>query len=517
TAAGIVQIAAVATGVDKNGDNAMELSPSEKALLTITVPQPKIVITEQKITFAEKAITKTYGDGKFISIGTNDKADGGAVTYVSSNPLVATVNPQSGEVTILANGLTSITATAAPVNEKYSEGKNSYTLTVGEKEITPAMLGAISDVTYTGAEFKPEPIITDAVPLVKGVDFTFTYENNINAGTAKVIVTGMGKYKGTVNKSFTILKKPLTPAAFNEIAPLTYTGGFLEPALTASNTEKGNPRLNIDYTASYSDNKLATQNGRKAIVTVSAMANGNYVGSTTKEFIINKAAAPAVAEKVLYISKGESKNYSLDLNTLYLPSDAGNKTYYLGALYNAYNAFYALPRIEGNMLTYKTNSMPYAVSPIATQYITIVSENYGDVAVGIRFDVTNQRTVTVSGINVGNKTYDGAYATVSGTPRAQLDGKNINVSGFDYTWKKSADGTTLVPNSAPRDAGSYVLTVSVRDNSASYVGFVDIPFIITKANIKAVANSHVVYKEWNKDVTLPRYNVITTSLVGNDS
>ncbi|MEG1972838.1 MAG: hypothetical protein RR315_06715, partial [Oscillospiraceae bacterium] len=55
-AAGIVQIAAVATGVDKNGDNAMELSPSEKALLTITVPQPKIVITEQKITFAEKAI-----------------------------------------------------------------------------------------------------------------------------------------------------------------------------------------------------------------------------------------------------------------------------------------------------------------------------------------------------------------------------------------------------------------------------------------------------------------------------
>ena len=49
-------------------------------------------------------------------------------------------------------------------------------------------------------------------------NYTVSYSNNVNAGTAKVIVRGIGNYKGTVEKKFTILKRPAYPTVkkFNE-------------------------------------------------------------------------------------------------------------------------------------------------------------------------------------------------------------------------------------------------------------------------------------------------------------
>ena len=42
--------------------------------------------------------------------------------------------------------------------------------------------------------------------LVEGRDYTVTYKDNINAGTATVIITGIGCYTGTVERTFTIGK-----------------------------------------------------------------------------------------------------------------------------------------------------------------------------------------------------------------------------------------------------------------------------------------------------------------------
>ena len=62
--------------------------------------------------------------------------------------------------------------------------------------------------TYDGKAKKPAVTVKDGNTVLKeGRDYTVTYSNNINAGTAKVIVTGKGNYKGTVTKSFTITVK----------------------------------------------------------------------------------------------------------------------------------------------------------------------------------------------------------------------------------------------------------------------------------------------------------------------
>lgn len=50
---------------------------------------------------------------------------------------------------------------------------------------------------FTGSEIKPVPIVTgpSGESLKKDVDYTLSYENNLNPGTAGIKVTGIGKYE----------------------------------------------------------------------------------------------------------------------------------------------------------------------------------------------------------------------------------------------------------------------------------------------------------------------------------
>ena len=63
--------------------------------------------------------------------------------------------------------------------------------------------------TYDGMAKKPSVGIVmtgNKKALKEGTDYTVTYKNNVNAGTAAVIITGTGNYTGTINKTFQIRK-----------------------------------------------------------------------------------------------------------------------------------------------------------------------------------------------------------------------------------------------------------------------------------------------------------------------
>ena len=61
-----------------------------------------------------------------------------------------------------------------------------------------------TEYTYDGKAKEPAVTVTKGTEKLRGTDFTVKYENNINPGTAKAIVTGAGGYTGTVTKEFTI-------------------------------------------------------------------------------------------------------------------------------------------------------------------------------------------------------------------------------------------------------------------------------------------------------------------------
>ena len=59
--------------------------------------------------------------------------------------------------------------------------------------------------TYDGHSKKPSVTVRySGKKLKKNRDYTVSYRNNKKRGTAKVIVRGKGKYKGTVTKTFKI-------------------------------------------------------------------------------------------------------------------------------------------------------------------------------------------------------------------------------------------------------------------------------------------------------------------------
>ncbi len=63
---------------------------------------------------------------------------------------------------------------------------------------------------YTGSVIMPAVTVKDGLyTLTKDTDYTVTYQNNTNAGTATVTVEGKGNYKGTAGQAFTIQYRPL--------------------------------------------------------------------------------------------------------------------------------------------------------------------------------------------------------------------------------------------------------------------------------------------------------------------
>ncbi len=68
----------------------------------------------------------------------------------------------------------------------------------------------VSNLIYTGTEYTPAVEVKSAGQTLKvNIDYTVKYEDNAEAGTAKIIVTGKNNYSGTVEKTFNIAKKKL--------------------------------------------------------------------------------------------------------------------------------------------------------------------------------------------------------------------------------------------------------------------------------------------------------------------
>lgn len=74
-------------------------------------------------------------------------------------------------------------------------------------EISDCVVSTIATQTYTGSAITPKLTITyKGKTLVQGADYTLTYNNNVNAGTATIIIIGKGKYTGSRTVSFKIVK-----------------------------------------------------------------------------------------------------------------------------------------------------------------------------------------------------------------------------------------------------------------------------------------------------------------------
>ena len=113
--------------------------------------------------------------------------------------------------------------------------------------------------TYTGKAIKPKPTLKlNGKKLVRGRDFAVVYKNAKGkvvtpkaVGTYKVIIKGKGSYKGTIARTFKVLKKQITVKtnAFTLKLPRYWTGRVKVGKVSARTTSEGYRSYSLEIEA----------------------------------------------------------------------------------------------------------------------------------------------------------------------------------------------------------------------------------------------------------------------------
>ena len=186
-------------------------------------------------------------------------------------------------------------------------GKGNYTgtvektFTINAKSLAASNVSDIPAQTYTGSAITPTVTVKDgSKTLTLNTDYSVSYSNNTNAGTAKAKITGLGNYTGSIEKNFTILPAPVTVTAEDK----TKTFGESDPEFTATVTGLVNnesPDL-ITYTLTRTEGENA---GEYTITAKGDEKQGNYVVSFVDgKLTINAEPEPENPENIETATEG---------------------------------------------------------------------------------------------------------------------------------------------------------------------------------------------------------------------
>lgn len=128
---------------------------------------------------------------------------------------------------------------------------------------------------YSGEPCEPTVVLES---LMQDMDYTVSYENNEDAGTATVVVTGFGNCKGEFRREFTINKADIADVLVTlDQDYYYYTGEPVQPVVDAGMLMEGK-----DFELSYSDNNAV------GIGVATLTGQGNYTGTVSVSFEIRE-------------------------------------------------------------------------------------------------------------------------------------------------------------------------------------------------------------------------------------
>ena len=183
-------------------------------------------------------------------------------------------------------------------------------------DLSSATVNSIDSQTYTGSSIEPSVTVTlNGKTLKLNEDYTLTYSNNVNVGTATITINGIGNYTGSKKVNFNIAPKKLdiSSATVNSIGSKTYTGASIKPSVTVTLNNK-TLKLNKDYTVSYSNNK----NIGTAKILIKGI--GEYEGEKTVTFNI-------IPPKVTNLKSSKKTYNSITLSWDKIDNVTGYKVY----------------------------------------------------------------------------------------------------------------------------------------------------------------------------------------------
>ena len=316
-----------------------------------------------------------------------------------------------------------------------------------------------SDYEYNGKSHEPEIESSESAPeLEQGSDYEVTYENNINAGTATVKITGKDIFCGTVERSFKITpdENGMYVCYFAEnnetYLETTFKGKKVEPEVVIDGLVQGK-----DYTVTYVNNEKPGE-ARAELTGI-----GNYKGSETLYFTIygKLPAADPIADQT-YTGKELTP-------AIVIPGLKAGEDYYM---------------------YYEDNQYP----GVAT--VTIYGTGYYKGTATIHFKIIKKTERFVSNVKLNRTSYTCTGKTIRPSVTVTVNGKKIGASAYKLYYKNNKNsgiGTVQVRGTGKYSRINKTLTFKILPPKTLLTG-------LKKANRSFTAS-------WKKNIQATGYQI----------
>ena len=354
-----------------------------------------------------------------------------AVTVKYGN---ATLKKNTDYTVAYSNNVNAGTGTITITGKGIYGGSVKKTFTIKKLGISATAVSGTGNKVYTGSAIKPVPAVKVGGRTLKNeTDFTVSYKNNTEPGTATLKVTGKGNYSGSVSKTFKITARAINDVEVT-VPDTVFTGEQVRPDVVVS---YGNYQFinNSDYTLSFKDNVN--------IGTASVVVTGkkHLSGSRTVTFPIEKAdisSAEIAVKNATFTGSAIKSDVDVRLGNVTLKED----THYT--------------------LSYKNNVNA------GTAQVTVSGKG------SLEGAVTKDFTIAKADISKASISASGTYAP---------DGVKIGINAkFGNYTLKSSDYIVNVPTSA----GEQTLTISGNGN---FSGKTTVKCNVAKADIANAKSS----------------------------
>ena len=316
-----------------------------------------------------------------------------------------------------------------------------------------------SDYEYNGKSHEPEIESSESAPeLEQGSDYEVTYENNINAGTATIKITGKDIFCGTVERSFKITpdENGMHVCYFAEnnetYLETTFKGKKVEPEVVIDGLVQGK-----DYTVTYVNNEKPGE-ARAELTGI-----GNYKGSETLYFTIygKLPAVDPIADQT-YTGKELTP-------AIVIPGLKAGEDYYM---------------------YYEDNQYP----GVAT--VTIYGTGYYKGTATIHFKIIKKTEKFVSNVKLNRTSYTYTGKTIRPSVTVTVNGKKIGASAYKLYYKNNKNsgiGTVQVRGTGKYSRINKTLTFKILPPKTLLTG-------LKKANRSFTAS-------WKKNIQATGYQI----------
>ena len=395
-----------------------------------------------------------------------------------------------------------------------SVAAQSVACSINEKQVTATVELSQSTYTYNGSACQPTVTVKDGTVVIDPSEYTVTYSNNVNAGTATVTISDNvgGNYEVIGSTTFTINK--VTPTVTAPTAKSVTYNGSSQALVNAASTNWGTLKYSTDgtnystaipsgttagsYTVYYkvdgdsNINSVAAQSinvtiAKAAGSVTTAPVNNNYTYNGTARAVASAGSGTGT----MYYRLGTSGSFSTTMPTM---TDAGSNTLYY---YAAASANYEQSSTGSITVSVQKAAGAATVNGVSTTYngsaiaLDTVSNNTGTMHYST--NGTTWSTSIPTATNAGSYTvywymdesanYNGIASAssryVSSTISAKtVSSPTITLSQDSYTYNGSAcqptatvkDGSTTIPSSEytvsySNNVNAGTATVTITDKS----------------------------------------------------